>query len=175
MLLGSILLISVFLLWCSKKIKNPILFDDYAIPLETKYIYQEVIPDTTNPIPITKHYIQQTETGFMGSIIIATTKLQTGINIDSFWEITRKSITRKISWVDDISTDSFRFKCWTGEINGILQKARIEELDQKQYLNQAFFANKGILFWISTMTTDKKESKNLAKSIKNIHCPSIQE
>jgi hypothetical protein len=31
------------------------------------------------------------------------------------------------------------------------------------------------LFWISTMTTDKKESKNLAKSIKNIYCPSIQE
>ncbi len=173
--LGTVLLLSVFLLWCTKKIENPIIFDDYKITLETKYRYQEITPDTTNPISIVKQYIQQTETGFVGSLIIAKTKLQTGINIDSFWKITRKSITRKISWVDDISTDYFRFKCWEQEINGFIQKTRIEELDQKQYLNQAFFSNKETLFWISTMTTDKKESKNLAKSIKNIGCPSTQQ
>ncbi|AHB41689.1 hypothetical protein P148_SR1C00001G0901 [candidate division SR1 bacterium RAAC1_SR1_1] len=169
-IIGLVIVLGLFMGGCTKKVEKPIIFDQYHIILTTEYIYQEIAANTMAGAPAIKQYIQENETGFAGSIIIAKIQLETGMDISTFATYNSKSITRKIMGSNKPSTDKFSFECGSGSIDGILQKISIEEGDQEQYLNQMFFTDKNYLYGISTMTTNKSESKNLAKSLKNISC-----
>lgn len=161
---------TLFIWWCTKKISTWVIFDDYNINLETKYKYQEIAANTIEWAPVIKQYIQQIETGFVWSIIIAKTDIQQPIDIENFASINDKLITIKIPWAKETSTDDFSFKCWSWSIDTILQNITIKEWEETQYLNQLFFATTNKLYWISTITTDKREHKNLSRSIEAITC-----
>lgn len=167
----ALIILWLFIWWCTKKVEKPIIFDQYSITLTTKYSYQEINTNNIPWSPAIKQYLQENETWFAWSIIIAKNQLQTGLDISTLANNNSKSITRKIAWADKPSTSEFSFDCWSGEIDWVIQKVEIEEWDETQYLNQLFFVNENYLYGISTMTTDKSENKNLAKNIKNITCP----
>lgn len=170
-IIGIIILLGIFIWWCTKKTEMPILFDDYYINIETKYSYKEIIANTISLSPTIKQYVQENQTWFIGSIIITKIQIQTGIDLSTFATNNSKSITRKVTGAEEPSIDKFSFTCKSTKINWILQKTTIEEWDQKQYMNQVFFIEQDDLYWISTITSDKKENKNLANSIKDITCP----
>lgn len=170
LLLWWILLLWLIAWWCTKKIETSLVFEEYSIPLATQNNYQEITANILPGTAIIKQYMQQTDTGFVGSIIIAKTNIQSGIDIKSLATNNSKSLTRKISWAKKPSTDEFSFDCWSGKREGILQKITIEEGNEVQYMNQLFFATTNSLYGISSMTNSKKESKNLAKSMKKITC-----
>ena len=163
--------IPLFLWWCTKKVEHPIVFDHYKITLATKYAYQETAANSIIWGPIIKQYLQENETWFAGSIIIAKSLIETGIDINKFATTNSKSLTRKIPGAEISSTDEFSFPCKNTPIKWVLQKIKIQQGEEKEYLNQMFFTDSGYLYGMSTMTTDKTENKNLSKSIKKISCP----
>lgn len=161
---------TIVLWWCTKKIEKPIIFENFKINLETKYNYQEIAANIIPETPTIKQYIQDTQTWFANSIIIAKNILQKEIDLPSFAENNSKSITRKIIWSKEPKTKNFSFDCKENEIKWIIQTITIEDDKETQYLNQLFFVIDQELYWISTMTLDKREHKNLNKSIQRISC-----
>lgn len=155
--------------WCSKKTIKTIVFETYILPLETKYQYEEIQWEQLEN-PIMKQYLQKTETGFVWSIIIAKNKAQSWLALSNFATINSKSITRKVNWSEENTTKKVKIKCNETKIEGILQTFEIKAEEVNQYLNQIVFSTGNYLYMISTMTEDKKESKNLAESLKNISC-----
>jgi hypothetical protein len=153
--------------WCSKKINQNVIFEDYYITLETKYHYQEIKNTENNS---TKQLIQTNTTWFSSSIIISKNDILQNVEIKTFWDKNKESLIKKINWSKNKSDKKISFTCNNQKINWILQTFIIKENKNKQYLNQVFFIKESKIYWISTMTEDRKESKNLISSIKKINC-----
>ncbi len=170
LLLLLLLTTTLLIWWCGKKIEKPILFENYQITLATKYNYKEIKANIIPEISTIKQYIQDVQTWFAGSIIIAKTKTQEKINIDKLAENNAKSMVKKIAGMKDPSTNKLQIKCKSKDIDWFIQKITIKEWEDKQYINQMFFSQEDSLYAISTMTTNKDETKNLFKSIENISC-----
>lgn len=156
--------------WCTKKIEKPIIFENYNITLTTKYNYKEINANIVPEVSTIKQYIQDTQTWFASSIIIAKTKIQEEINIVDLAEKNAESMTKKIPGIKKPSTDKFQIECKEKNIDWVIQKITIKDWKETQYINQIFFSEDNHLYWISTMTTNRTETKNLSKSIKNIVC-----
>jgi len=156
--------------WCTKKIEKPIIFENYTITLTTKYNYKEINANIVPEVSTIKQYIQDTQTWFASSIIIAKTEIQEEINIADLAEKNSESMTKKIPGIKKPSTDSFQIKCKEKNIDWVIQKIAIKDWKETQYINQMFFSEDNNLYWISTMTTNKTETRNLSKSIKSIVC-----
>lgn len=168
--LGILILFLLTLWWCSnKRTTKTIVFETYLLPLETKYQYEEIQGEQLES-PIMKQYLQRTETGFAWSIVFAKNKTQSWLSLDNFATINSKSITRKVNWSEEDTTKKVKIKCNENKIEWILQTFEIKAEEINQYLNQMVFSTGSYLYMISTMTEDKKESKNLAESLKNISC-----
>lgn len=160
----------IALWWCTKKIEKSVIFEDYKIVLQTKYNYQEIIANISSETSTLKQYIQDTQTWFASSIIIAKDQITNQINLNLFAENNSKSITTKIIWSKKPKTNMFSFNCKKDKIDWVIQKIIIKKGEETQYLNQLFFIIDKNLYWISTMTLDKKEHNNLNKSLKRISC-----
>jgi hypothetical protein len=169
LIIGLFIILWVTLWWCSKKIEQTIVFENYKIPLETIYQYQET-NDNTALNSIIKQYIQKVDTWFISSIIIAKNTIKSWVNINNYWAINEKSLTKKINWSELDRVKEIEFECASWSIVAILQNFIIEQDWTKQYLNQLFFTYWWYIYGISTITEDKTESKKLSNSIKNIEC-----
>ncbi len=170
----TIIILTIFcvllLSWCGKKTTQNIDFERYTIVLKTKYQYQEIKNTTTNEeLNTIKQFIQTNTSWFIGSILIGKNEVNTWIDLKKIWEKNKKIILKNIPWTKE-SSKNFSFTCSWEKLSGILQKFSTKWTKTTKYLNQIFFIQDNEIYWISTMTEDKKENSNFKNIYKTIEC-----
>jgi hypothetical protein len=109
-------------------------------------------------------------TGFISSLVIIKTPIQSWIDMKSLVSSNADNLKSKLLKFVPIDTSKKKLKCNGLQYSWYITSFSYQLDTQKIYGGQYFFTDNDVVYVISFNTTDKKESKQFARSIGTMWC-----
>lgn len=168
------LLTLLILTGCTSKSNFSLTFDQFTLKIyDNKKSYSNLPLDTTigmNVLTEMKENTTTWDTGFINSLIVIKTDIQSWTDIKTFVTSNTKTLQRKLLKYTSTNNTSKNIKCTTWQYSWYITAFSYLLDKQTLYDGQYFFTTDESIYIISLTSDDQKDIKSFIKSIGTIKC-----
>jgi len=145
-------------------------FDGYNISfLMYEAFYNQALSDIEKSKNISMITKQTNKTGYIDSLIVSNIDLSK-ITLDKFMTLNKKTVESGFVKYNQSKYSDLYFECNWRKIYGKLFNYNLILQNEIVYFSQYVFSQNKSWYLISLSTDNKKQSRQLVKTIKKIHC-----
>jgi len=160
---------------CKSKTSFSLTFDEFTIKLyDNNKQYTALQPDTSvvgiKVLTEMKEKTAEGDTGFINSLVIVRTAIQTGTDIKELVDSNTKKLQLKLLKYKSTDNASKKVKCDDLQYSWYITAFSYQLDNQTLYDGQYFFIDEQLLYLISFSSDDPKDIKSFIKSIGMVKC-----